>query len=195
MQVIVNKPSTVYIRFLHEVPKKFELSNENGELYYMRYLDGKTPRIKFNIIDNGEYTGNYAFEVVKISDIEIPENLPSLPTPERDRIKPYKFVNNFSLVNTPARIFTGTGVIELSRQFYEYPKPIQEFIKLHEIGHFYYKTEEFCDLFALVNYLKSGGNRSMAFYSLSHVLKKTPNNLDRLKFLLHNIQKTQNNPL
>jgi hypothetical protein len=111
-------------------------------------------------------------------------------------------------------------VIELSREFYDLAKPIRVFILLHELGHFYFgitdadvakansmkdgkewlkqkadESETKCDLFALVNYLKMGYNRSMAFYALSKVLKKSKANETRLKALLDNIQKTQSNVL
>jgi hypothetical protein len=86
-------------------------------------------------------------------------------------------------------------VIELSRDYYDYPKAIQDFILEHEKGHLLYKTEEKADLYALVNCLKKGHNRSMCFYALSHILKKSPANMERLKSLLNNIQKTQNNSL
>jgi hypothetical protein len=197
----INKPVTVFIRFIHELPMKFILSNERGEVVFFRYLDGRTPRIKFNILEPGEYSGNVAFEVLKKEQLQKPFNLPDLPQPERNRRKDFKLVDNFSLIGTPARIYSegydgnSQPVIELSRSYYDYPKAIQDFILEHEKGHLLYKTEEKADLYALVNCLKKGHNRSMCFYALSHILKKSPANMERLKSLLNNIQKTQNNSL
>jgi hypothetical protein len=197
MQVNINKPSTVYIVFAPHMPRKFELSNENGELYYFRFLDGKTPRIKFNLLHAGTYTGNANFSVEKIADLEKPSplSLPALPPHERERSKDFRIVYNPRLTGTPARIFTEIGLIEKGVSFYELCKPVRVFILLHELGHFYYKTEEYCDLYALVHYLNMGYNRSMAFYSLSRVLKKTPENLKRLKELHRNIEKTNSKKL
>jgi hypothetical protein len=197
----ITKPTTVFIRFLHSMPLKFVLSNELGEVVFFRYLDGKTPRIKFNVLEPGEYSGNVPFEVLKKEQLQKPFNLPSLPEPERNRRKDYVIIDNYSLGGTPARIYSqgydgnGKPVIELSRKFYEYPKAIQDFILEHEKGHLLYSTEEKADLYALVKCLQKGHNRSMCFYALSHVLKKTPGNIERLKTLLNNIQKTQGETL
>ena len=174
------------------MPRKFCLFNKAGELYYFRYLDGKTPRIKFNIVEPDEYSGNTPFDVVKTTAIETPETYPKLPPAERDRWKDLKFVYNPNLKGTPARIFSDSGVVEHSPEYYEYPKPIRLFLDLHESGHLLYKTEEYCDLWALINYLRMGYNRSMAYYTLYHILRRTSANLDRLNFLLSQIQITQN---
>jgi hypothetical protein len=195
MQLNVNKPCSVYIKFTYTTPQRFALTNEYGKVYYFRILNGKYPRIKFNILHPGTYTGNVPFEVTKIGSVEYPETLPALPEPDRNRFKPFKIVDNFTLNGSPARIFTGEGIIERGRSFYDLPEPIRVFILLHEVGHFHYSKEEDADLFALVHYLKMGYNRSMAFYALSQVLKKSDRNLNRLRELLRNIQKTQLNEI
>lgn len=191
----ITKPSTAYIRFTTEMPRNFVLKNDKGEVYYFRKLDGKTPRIKFNVLHPATYSSDTPFDVVKVTDLELPDSLPNLPAFERDRVKDFRIVFNPSLTGTPARIFTQRGIIETSREFEEFPKQIQDFILWHEIGHFYYETEEKADLFALVNCLKRGYNRSMCFYALSFILKKSPKNTDRLRTLLKNIQKTNSQPL
>lgn len=199
--MIVTSPSTFYIRFLHEYPLRFVLSNQRGEVVYFRYLDGKTPRIKFNVLDKGEYYGNVPFEVVRKTELEKPSSLPSLPCPDRERSSDYRVVDNFSLIGTPARIFTqgydgkSQPVVELSRKFYDMPKACQDFILAHEEGHLKYSKEDDADLYALVKCLEKGNNRSMCFYALSHILKKSPANMERLKSMLNNIQKTQKEKL
>lgn len=192
MQISVNSPTTFYIKFTKSMPRYFSLTDRKGKLYYFRYLDGKTPRIKINIPDSGTYTGNHDFEIVKQTGIEIPSDMPKLPPAERDRWHSNPdYIYNPDLKGTPARCFSEIGVIELSPQFYSFPKPIQEFIRLHEVGHFFYKTEEYCDLWALVNYLREGYNRSMAFYALNNILMKTPANVKRIEELINNIYQTQ----
>jgi hypothetical protein len=193
--VRVDNRCTVYISFTGTTPRKFELFNSDNELYYFRFLDGKTPRIKFNVLHPGTYTGNVSFDVVKIGPLEIPGTLPTLPPYERERVKDFQIVFNPDLDGTPARIFTEIGLIEKGRKFYDYPKPIRVFFLLHELGHFYYKTEEYADLFALVHYLKMGYNRSMAYYSLSRVLKRSDANMKRLLSLATAIEKTNSKPL
>lgn len=165
------------------MPRKFVLKTYAGKPYFERFLDGKTPRIKFNIPNPGMYVTPNSIEVVKISDIEIPSTTYILPPFERDRIKDFTIINNPNLHNTPARVFTHEGIIEKGSQFRNYSSPMQVFFLLHEVGHFFYRTEEYCDLFALVHFLKMGYNMSTAMYALTTVLRRNKQNRDRVLFL------------
>jgi len=219
----VNKPGTFYIKFTGpEMPRVFKLFHDKHGLYYFRVLQGKAPRIKFNLVHPGNYTSNVPFEVVKQTEIEIPSNLPAFPEYERSELKDFVIQDNFDFTGSPARVFVKEGRVEKSRSFYNLPKPVRVFILLHEVGHFFYginkadlakaekmndrqareyltqrrnESETKCDLFALVTYLRMGYNRSMAFYSLSRVLKESQANVDRLKKLVNNIQQTQSKNL
>lgn len=194
MKVTAEKPCTVYVRFLGVTPVQFELYDTAGDLYFFRALHN-TPRIKFNIVHPGTYSSNAPFEVVKITDIEIPSTLPALPAFERNREKPLDIQFNADLDSSPARIFSHTGKIEVGARFYELPKAVRLFILLHEAGHLYYETETKCDMFALIHFLKMGYNRSTAFYALSRVLRRTKEATERLNALIGYIQKTQSNKL
>lgn len=190
----VSKPCTVYISFVGETPKLFNLYDSNGDLHYFRYLDGRTPRIKFNLPIPGSYTSDKAFNVVKIVPIEIPDMWPPIPEADRDRYRTMNIVHVPELKGTPARIYTDgpfAGRVEVSDEFIGYPKPVRTFLLLHEQGHMFYSKEEDCDLWAIINYLRLGYNRAMAYYSLHFVLRRTPENVYRLKMALNNIQKTQ----
>jgi len=219
MQVNNFQPGTYYIKFTGaELPRTFKLYHNKYGLYYFRVLQGKAPRIKFNLVHPGQYTANAPFEVVKVNEIEVPENLPLLPDYERDEVKDFVIQDNFDFTGSPARVFVKEGRVETSRNFYNLPKPVRVFILLHEVGHFFYginqadikkaesmndrdareyltkrrnESEAKCDLFALIQYLRMGYNRSMAFYSLSRVLKESQANIERLKKLIGNIQVTQ----
>lgn len=147
-------------------------------------MDGNTGMIKFNMPNTGTFNSDTPFTLVKRSDIDTPDTYPELPPAERDRWKDPTFVYNPDLEDTPARIFTDTGVIEHGPSYYNYPPPVRLFLDLHESGHFLYKTEMYCDLWALINFLRMGYNRSTAYYTLDKVLSRTPENLDRIKFLL-----------
>lgn len=94
---------------------------------------------------------------------------------------------NKNLEGTPARIYTDTGIIEVSTSFISFPPPVRLFLLLHETGHFLYVTEEYCDLWALINFLRMGYNRSTAYYTLDKILSRSPQNIDRIKFLLTQI--------
>lgn len=185
----VSKPETIYIKFNGTLPRKFELKKQNGEMYFERYLDGKTPRIKFNVPNKGIYTTANNIEIVKRVDIEIPKMIFNLPAFERDRIKDFVIVDNPALHNTPARVFTHEGVIEKGSQFNKYTQPMKVFFLLHEVGHFYYKTEEYCDLFALTHFLQMGYNMSTAMYALTNVLRRNKQNKDRVLFIYNHLFK------
>ena len=218
----IKKPCTVYIKFTGANPNSFNLYSSKHGLYYFRNLEGKTNRIKFNICHEGEYNSQTPFEVVKVVPIEIPGTLPGFPKYERDEIKDFVITDNLDLTGSPARIFASKGIIERGREFYKLPKPVRVFILLHEIGHFFYginngdikkaeslnafeskdflrkkmfNSESKCDLFAMIHFLQMGYNRSTAYYSLNKILSRSQENINRVKNLISNIQKTQNNEL
>lgn len=194
MQVKINDPSTIYVKFpSNYLPRKFVVTDSNNEIYFERYLDGKTPRIKFNIPYpvNAVYNIVTQCEIVKIVPIEIPDISINLPPFERNRVKDLRIIDNPELNGTPARIFTYDGVIELGRKFYTFPKPMRVFFLWHEIGHLYYKTEQYCDLFALVHFLKAGYNMSTAMYCLTNVLRRNKQNWDRILYVYNNLIKVK----
>lgn len=191
MQVVVSSASTLYVRFTMGMPRLFCLFDESGKVYYFRYLDGRTPRIKINIPDSSVYTGSHPFEVYKKEPIELPEMWPRLPPAQRDRWKDVTIVKDPNLRGTPAQIFTDTGLIKTGPTFESYPLPVQKFLIEHEKGHFFYLDESACDLYALVNYLRMGYNASMAYATLSKILSRGGPNIQRIKEIFNNIQKTQ----
>jgi len=190
----IENNSTVYVQF-PTYPSKFELIRSmNGaeELEYERHLNGRTNRIKFNVVVGGDFLTNVECKIVKVVPIEIPELDIELPPFERDRLKNVdiiEIVRNWELEGTPARIHTASGVIELGREMYKYTKPMRVFFILHEMGHFYYTTEKFCDLFALVFFLKLGYNMSTAMYCLTKVLRHNPQNVERVLFIYNKLIK------
>jgi hypothetical protein len=214
----IDKKCTVYCSFTGGMPRKFCLYNSKGELYYKRFLDGKTPRIKFNVLHADNYTGNVPFKIVKITGVELPDKLPDLPPYSRNRVKDITITYNKDLEGTPARIYTDKGIIERGKRFFSFSKPVRVFFLLHEVGHFYYginkndleiangmseengraylkkkvqEGEQNCDLFALVHFLRMGFNRSTAFQALKEVLKRSPENIKRINVLMNNIKQTQ----
>src|ERR1700761_114867 len=96
--IAINNPSTVYIRFSQQVPKKFCVYDSSGDEFYFRYMPGAAPstRIKFRMPIYGYYTFNVPVEIVKVVPIEIPDFVrnPVLPKPQRDRWKDVTFVYN-----------------------------------------------------------------------------------------------------
>lgn len=193
MQLNVTKPSTFYVQFTEIMPRTFILANLNEkEECYFRYLDGKTPRIKFNVPDPGVYETNVPVKIVKEVDIEIPSRFPKLPPANRDRWQPVKQVYNKDLdriTTTPIRIYSEIGVVEYGDRYLSYTKPVQKFLYFHELGHMFYREEENCDMYALINFIRAGYNQSTAFYLMEHILHRTPQKIDRMRALFNNIQK------
>jgi hypothetical protein len=195
MRLKINKPSTIYIAFKGQsAPNFFAVLDSKGRVYYFRHLNGRTPRIKFNIPDPGEYHTSIPVELVKMVSIEIPTNLPKLPPPERDRFKEPEIKVDPSL-NDIAIHYTNEGLIVCGRKWLEMPYPIRLFILLHEKAHFFYSTEQYCDRMALIDFLRLGYNRSTAFYALEKYLTRTPENEKRIQDLFDFIQLTQKTPL
>jgi len=188
----INKPSTVYVKFSYP-PRKFNLfriKKDGSELEYERFLDGKVTRIKFNVPNIGKYKSNILFDLVKVVPLEKPKFSVILPPFERSRMKDFKIVFNPDLDYTPARIDTERGIIEEGKNFYQYSHPTRVFFRLHEIGHFYYKTEKFCDLFATYHFLQMGYNKSTAMYCLTNVLRRNKQNLERIMYVYDHLIKS-----
>jgi hypothetical protein len=195
MQLKVSNPVTFYIKFNGTIPNAFVVYDEFGKVYFHRYLNGRTPRIKFNMPDTGVFTSNNDFDIVKEVQIELPDRLPTLPPAQRDRWKDVEIVFNPNFTDGPVRIFSHTGIIETGPSFYALPYPIQVFVMEHEKAHMFYRDEEKCDLFAFVNFMRMGYNRSTAYYALSEVLRRTPANIERIREMFNHIQKTQKEKL
>jgi hypothetical protein len=184
----IKSPSTVYINFTAEMPHILCVYGSNGVPEFFRHMDGRTPRIKFNLVVPDNYTCNVPFSIVKIVPVEIPK-IPTLPPAERDRYQGEPtIVYDPEWTHSPASNFTEENLIVHGPVWKAQIPPVRLFIDLHECGHFFYVTEEYCDMYALVNFLRMGYNRSTAYYALSKVLRRSPENLNRIKQLFVTIQ-------
>lgn len=189
--IVINSASTVYVKFTGTLPNRFVVTDSYGEVEYFRHLDGRTPRIKFNLPDPGRYVGNTDLDIVKIVPIEIPDDLPVLPPAERDRwtLNPV-IIYDENWTESPASNFTLDGVIMHGPAYAAMIRPIRIFIDLHEKGHYFYCTEEYCDLYAFVNFIRMGYNRSTAYYALSKVLHRTSQGIARMNAMMRSIIQT-----
>ena len=183
-KISIKEPSTLLLKKKRHT-RNVSLYNEKGQVVYRRPLTGHADNFSVNLPTSGTYYFG--------DDISVRDRLPlvpnkvrfNLPEPERNRYKPFRIEYNSELKGTPARIFTNEGVIEVSPNYYQYDPPTRLFILLHELGHYFYKTEWKTDTFALYYYLKLGYNKSQAFYSLSKVLHPSPMNFDRIQRLFN----------
>lgn len=185
------KPSTYRIRFIDNTPSVFRIYNEKGDLYFYRYMPQGQKSIKINIPDIGNYYFN-ANAIVERSPISINSNVYKikLPAKERNRRKDYFIVHDENETESPAIIFTKEGRIITGSKFKKLTIPMKQFILLHELGHFDYKTEKFCDLFATVEFIKMGHNPSTAMYCLVDVLRKHPQNDERIRYVFNKLKQS-----
>lgn len=179
------EPTNIELTF-PKVMYNFKIKLENKP-YYVRNSKGLT-KLNLNINHSGDFFINHKPIQVNFSERKIYTHFVDLPNREKNiNHKPIRLIFNEELLHSPARIDVKTGIIEYSSDFLKLPILWQDFIILHEIGHHYYKTEEYCDLYALKNYIDNYGNPSQAYYSLSKVFKRPEYQVNRLKNLHKNI--------
>jgi len=157
---------------------------DSGRPFHIRRVQGE-PFITMNL-----KPGKYRIENGQLRSIgqAVTYNLDKikLPKADRDQNKAFTFSQNFDLKG-PARIFPDSGVIEIGPKFHRQSEQIQDFILFHELGHFYYDSEENADAYALKCFLKAGGNQSAAYDALECVLtpcKQTKQRIDKLYNLI-----------
>lgn len=189
MIVDVQSPSTVSFESPAPVNKIVVIDGRGVPFYYRRFKQG-TREFKINFPRPGKYKVPGSYKTV-LNGLQIGE-LPQLPTPERNRQtnKPFRVIKR-QLPGTPARIYTNQRVIVYSPELDKFDLSTQLFILFHELGHFYYATEEFADLFAFYWMKKLGYNDSSSIYALTKILKPTERNRKRIHSLFNHIKSCQ----
>ena len=86
--------------------------------------------------------------------------LPTLPKFERRLPLPKKFTIRYGENPNTCSVFLREGYILADNSLKELPTPARTFIYFHELGHYFYVSEEKCDLFAARQMLKRGFNPS-----------------------------------
>lgn len=191
MQHVVknSSPSTYYIQFLQGVDS-FSIVDKNNKPYYYRYFKPGTTNVKVNIPDPGVYYFSKDANIKRVP-LEIVREVRNirLPKQERNREKNYFIRHDNNEVDSPALIYTETGEIITGRKFNNLSIPMKIFILLHEIGHFKYQTEKYCDLYATVEFIKMGYNPSTAIYCLTDELRHNINNDERINYVYNELFK------
>lgn len=189
---VIDKPSTIYLKNVKPCNRlNVFLSNSKvtDMLYFFREINNRYDNIDFNLCHAGTYYCTHG-EVEKIVPIEIHSLKVSLPEKQRNRWGDFKIIYNPDFTNGPARNFTLKKIIETGPLYKEQPFPIRLFILLHECGHFYYKDEDFADLWAAKTFIDMGYNNSSALYALTKVLNfKSKKNEERIMKLFNSLNK------
>ena len=128
-----------------------------GKLFYT--TETMTPKVRAFNLPRGEYI----VETGLISEEKIPVifKLPTMPSPER--VLPFD-PSTFKIIFAPnpskCTINWFTRVIKFDTSFKEKSIPVFRYILYHEFGHKFFKTEKYCDLFAVCKMLNEGFNPS-----------------------------------
>lgn len=153
-----------------------------GTVVYMR--EGKKPgeKIQFNL-PAGEYVARTQF----FQDVK-PRMIKIKPVRKRERTDlklPEKVTYYFNENPNKATIELLSGKITLDNSFKNAPEAVKKFVLYHEVGHFFYRTEEFCDEYAAERMLNEGYNPSQihaaAHAALSQGNERVQKNRIKLK--------------
>jgi len=124
-------------------------------------------------------------KIVPVSPVNI--KLPNWErTPTVESITKKTYIKDW---HSPASINPKTGELVYNSDFLGFSEAKQNFIVFHEIGHFYYKTEKFCDLFASKKMLEKGFGMSQCLEVLRNVLSDSKEKEARYNYVLQNLKK------
>lgn len=180
----IEKPCTVVVTFSNSGNSDVWKVSTRDKVFHFRELPTGSKEAKISFPFSGYFWSNKEIESIKILPLETFNIFDRLPTPERAYSPDSIYIEKAEgLVNTPARTWAKDGYIQTGEQFDSLPSQMAFFILLHELGHQKYSTEWKTDLFALAHFLKLGYNESQAFYALTKVLNRKPDNVERMKKL------------
>ncbi len=178
----IDTPATVLVKFSNAGNSAvWKVSTKDGA-YHNRVFDGVPTTAKISFPRTGKYFSNKEIEAIKILPLETIDIFEKVPEPERDHNPEKIYIEKIEgLTNTPARTWAKDGYIQTGESFEGLNSQMKLFILLHELGHQKFTTEWKTDLFALAHFLNLGYNESQAFYALTSVLNRKPDNIDRIK--------------
>lgn len=175
MQFSVNKKTGFYC---YGSPSVFS----DGELFYFHKGAKDGGKFYFNLPK-----GNY-FSEKPVYFLPRPINsyLPKLPKRQVFRKKPKKV----ELIITPNKnkcsIDLNKHKIYLDPEMKKKGRAVLTFILFHEIGHYFYKDENLCDLYAAREMIKRGFNPSQCGLSINSSLSDM--SFERKKCLIKNLK-------
>lgn len=129
-------------------------------------MNNKGKEIKFNLPKGTYHTEN------TISALQSPVHyaLPDLPKREKNISVPDSIEIVWSENPHKCSIMLNIGLIVCSPYIKSKSRAEQMFIIYHELGHYLYKTEAFCDLYATKRMLEDGFNPSQCVFSVNGCL-------------------------
>ena len=151
----------------------FEILDKNGVLFYANYFTqkGSNGSINFNLPIGQYYLHGDLMKLkhpVSFGEIK-------LPKPQRN-FKQKKYKITFANNPNKCTIFHDTGLIVFDNFFKNAPRFILLDIYFHELGHNFYKSEQYADMYATKKMLEIGYNPSQIGLSVLITLRETQNN-------------------
>lgn len=148
----------------------------DGTLFYQRDNGGRKPLVF--TLPKGAY---FAPDNVR----QIParkRKLPALPKPEREIPLPDTFSIRFAENPNKCTIFLNHGLIVMDQTLSDEISHTERMhIIFHEIGHYFYKSEHKCDIFAAHCMLILGYNTSQAWQPNFSILRNDKSGVSRKK--------------
>lgn len=131
-----------------------KIYEKNGQLFYSFAKEGK---IKFNLPKGEYYTNSDIVQCSKMHSYDFKR------TRKRENFH-YEEIDRVKVVIAPnpnkASIFLKKHIVVIDPSFLKMGRAVIDYLISHEIGHYHYKSEEFCDEFAQERLLKQGYNKS-----------------------------------
>jgi hypothetical protein len=160
-------------------PLSISVFDEQGKLFFRPFTN------EFNL-PKGNYSINSNFEFCE------PIKYKKIILPKRERNIP--FPKNFKVIQRPNKnkcsIYYEIGLIVFDPNFYNSLNQFQHyFVCAHEIGHYFYKTEKYCDLFAAKKMIQNGYNATQILAGCDITLNNSKTSFERKKYLLKHLKK------
>lgn len=132
------------------------------------YVFPRKEAVNFNLPPGNYKTGQGT--VLKKLSRPLEYNFPTRRTRERFMKLPSAVQVVFGENPNKASIFLDKAIVLIDNQFKNADPFTLDFILYHEIGHYYYKTEEFCDEYAQERMLQKGYNLSQVRHASFNAL-------------------------
>lgn len=165
-----------------------KIYDDRGILFYFK--ENKDGKIYFNLPKGVYSTFNTLSKKAPRS-----YNLTKLPTANDKKELPKKFKIVYCENPHKCSVDNNRHIIYFDNSFKNMPLPIKDYIKFHELGHYFYsgqgnRSEILCDLFAKNCMLKIGYNPSQVRWAQSGTLSDSKTSLERKSKVNEKIKKS-----
>lgn len=163
-----------------------KIYDNRGILFYFK--ENKNGKIYFNLP-----TGVYStFNSLSKKTFRV-YNLSKLPTANNKKDLPKTFKIIYCENPHKCSVDNDKHIIYFDYSFKDMPLPVKDYIKFHELGHYFYsgqgnRSEILCDLFAKNCMLKIGYNPSQIRWAQSGTLTNSKTSLERKEKVNNNLK-------